>query len=255
MSSWPWQTFYQAIQTMSLFFPFVHSQNDYGGGGYGSSSYGGAVKKEVHEKVYKSSAYQTSSGSGGYGIKSSSGGYGSSLNSSYGGVGGYGTVAPLVNKQTSYGIKSGPSYGSSKTIYSNEVDGGTSYEFKSYKKGGSSAELKKSAMELQSGSGSVEMVRKTCTKKPKAITNASVKCTLLTNTCKAKCIENYQFPSGETMLKVICDAGEWALEKLEWSKNLACERKLIIQLKLHIHIRIVFITYLFVALSYLYATM
>lgn len=81
-------------------------------------------------------------------------------------------------------------------------------------------------LEFQSVSHSVERVGKACTKKPKTIGNASVKCTLLSNTCKAKCAPNFQFPNGETILTVICVGGEWAFEKLEWSNDLACERKL-----------------------------
>lgn len=80
-------------------------------------------------------------------------------------------------------------------------------------------------LEMQSGSSSVEHVRPACTKKPKIIMNASIRCTLMTNTCKAVCKEGYQFPTGETLLNVICEAGEWSLEKYEWSDQLSCERE------------------------------
>lgn len=80
-------------------------------------------------------------------------------------------------------------------------------------------------LEMQSGSGSVEQARLVCTKKPKTIMNASIRCTLMSNTCKAVCKEGYQFPTGETLLNVICDAGEWSLEKYEWSDKLSCERE------------------------------
>lgn len=79
--------------------------------------------------------------------------------------------------------------------------------------------------ELQSSSSSVEQQQLVCTKKPKKIMNAAVRCTLLTNTCKAVCTEGYQFPTGETLLHVICEAGEWSLEKYEWSDQLSCERE------------------------------
>lgn len=80
-------------------------------------------------------------------------------------------------------------------------------------------------LEMQSGSGSVERGRSVCTKKPKTIMNASVRCTLMSNTCKAVCKEGYQFPTGETLLNVLCEGGEWSLEKYEWSDKLSCERE------------------------------
>lgn len=70
-------------------------------------------------------------------------------------------------------------------------------------------------------SGSVEV----CTHKPKSILNASIKCSLVSKTCVAHCFDDYQFPNGERKLKINCEAGEWSLERLEWSDKLACERK------------------------------
>lgn len=94
--------------------------------------------------------------------------------------------------------------GNEPTAGPNNNSGGASVEFKS--------------KEIQSE-------KKVCTKKPTVVPNASVKCTLLTNTCKAKCNTDYQFPNGETVLNIVCEDGEWALEKSEWNKNVGCERK------------------------------
>lgn len=214
---------------------FLLSQNDYGygGGSYSSSSSfskSGIVPQEIQDKFIKSSAYKTGSS---YGIKSlpvgSSYGTAKSYSSSYG-------AHELSSNKLSgslYGIKSATSK-PELFFHSNELGkGNSSYEFKliktekhySSKTGKTSAESGKKFLEMQSGSNSVEVSRKTCTQKPKSIINASVKCTIITNTCKAKCIEGYQFPNGETYMKVICDAGEWTLENLEWSDTLACERK------------------------------
>lgn len=67
--------------------------------------------------------------------------------------------------------------------------------------------------------------RRPCTNKPKAILNASTKCSIVTNSCIVQCLDNYQFPSGDSKMKMLCDDGEWTLENIEWSDKLACERK------------------------------
>lgn len=66
--------------------------------------------------------------------------------------------------------------------------------------------------------------RQTCSPKPKTILNASTRCTQGTSTCMVQCLENYQLPNGETMARMICNNGEWVLEKLDWTDKLACER-------------------------------
>lgn len=136
------------------------------------------------------------SGGGGYGSNS---GYG--MNRAYGG-GSYGGLSRTYTTRT-YRSTALPQL----NYHANELNYGHN-------------------LEMQSGSSSVEHVRSVCTKKPKTIMNAAVRCTLITNTCKAVCKEGYQFPTGETLLNVICDAGEWSLEKYEWSDKLSCEREL-----------------------------
>lgn len=64
-----------------------------------------------------------------------------------------------------------------------------------------------------------------CTQKPKAIPNAKTQCSLTTKTCTVQCFSDYQLPNGETKAKMYCNNGDWALENLEWSDKLACERK------------------------------
>lgn len=91
----------------------------------------------------------------------------------------------------------------------------------------SSESRKYGSLEMQSGSGSRERSssRKVCTKKPLSVMNAKVKCTLIDNKCVAKCINGYQFPTGETSMDVICEEGEWTLRRSEWNENLSCERE------------------------------
>lgn len=200
------------------------SQNDngyngkYGGGGkvVSSYSYSSSSKSGGPVSGYKSNSYSSSNGDvvGGYGHKSGSSYLSKTHSSGSYGTGGYGSGGYGSGGHGSGGHGSG-GYGSGS-----QSNGYSGFKYMSTKDPTFSKQL-----EFQSGSHSIESLGKACTKKPKAIINASVKCTLLTNTCKAKCQPNYQFPNGETMLNIICDAGEWTLEKLEWSNNLACERK------------------------------
>lgn len=143
-------------------------------------------------------------------------------NKGYGSSGGTGT-GTAYGSNSGYGTNNAYGSGSlSKTYYTTRTYRPTASQKLVFPDddGGFSNHL-----EMQSGSRSVENVRPVCTKKPKTIMNASVRCTLMTNTCKAVCKEGYQFPTGETLLNVICDAGEWSLEKYEWSDKLSCERE------------------------------
>lgn len=66
---------------------------------------------------------------------------------------------------------------------------------------------------------------KVCTTKPKSIPNASTQCSLVSKTCNVQCLKDYQLPNGETKAKMYCNNGDWALENMEWTDKLACERK------------------------------
>lgn len=67
---------------------------------------------------------------------------------------------------------------------------------------------------------------KTCTKRPKQPVNASMRCTLLSNSCQATCLRDYLFPNGETSLYISCVDGEWTIKNSEWDEIPSCERKL-----------------------------
>lgn len=67
--------------------------------------------------------------------------------------------------------------------------------------------------------------KKVCTTKPKTILNASMKCSIVSNSCNVQCLNNYQLPNGETKTKMICKDGVWSLENLELTEKVACERK------------------------------
>lgn len=76
-----------------------------------------------------------------------------------------------------------------------------------------------------SNSFSSNAVGKPCTEKPKSILNALTKCSIVSNSCMVQCLDGYQFPNGDLKKKMLCEDGEWTLEKTEWSDKLACERK------------------------------
>lgn len=73
-------------------------------------------------------------------------------------------------------------------------------------------------------SKSVNYNGRVCTSEPKAIANAETRCQSA-QTCVAQCLNGYQFPTGDKKMRIVCEAGEWALERSEWSDKLACERK------------------------------
>lgn len=179
-----------------FFLSIFCSQND-----FGKDDYGG---EEVHEVFIKKHAYQTGTGFGNFkfpsfGQRSSSSSASSSSSSSSGS--GYGANNP--SQATSYSSSSSWSSGSGQPPLA-------PFDQSGY--GRSSIPLAKTG-------------EKMCTNKPKAILNASTKCSLVTKSCIVQCLNNYQLPNGESKAKIYCNAGEWALENLEWTDKLACERE------------------------------
>lgn len=66
---------------------------------------------------------------------------------------------------------------------------------------------------------------KGCSSKPKQPMNAKLQCSSISNTCKATCISDYQFPNAATNLFISCVDGEWVIKDSEWSEIPSCERK------------------------------
>lgn len=64
----------------------------------------------------------------------------------------------------------------------------------------------------------------TCVREPKSIANAETRCQSPA-LCVAQCLNGYQFPNGNKRMRIVCEAGEWVMEHIEWSDKLACERK------------------------------
>uniref|UniRef100_A0A7G3AKI1 Putative hemolectin isoform b n=1 Tax=Lutzomyia longipalpis TaxID=7200 RepID=A0A7G3AKI1_LUTLO len=62
-----------------------------------------------------------------------------------------------------------------------------------------------------------------CAGQPNQPLNAVLKCTSNSNTCKATCMANYQFPNGETTLLISCVEGEWIVQGAEWPQVPSCE--------------------------------
>lgn len=192
---------------------------------YGSGTHGNQVSS-IYDKLYGSGASHSSSSARGassmydklYGSKSS----------------------PTYESQKyvvtpAYGAHRGANLGHSSYSSSNgalqkphSISSSTSYSHSS-KRGESDSSIEtkkaKTKLELQSSSNESDASRRVCVKKPKNIMNAAVKCTLIGNKCTAKCSDGYQFPTGETSLRVLCSEGEWSLEKYEWNDDLSCERK------------------------------
>lgn len=189
-----------------MHFPcFFRSQND-----YGKQNYDG---EEVHEVFIKKHAYQTGTGFGNFkfptfGRQSSSSSAASSSSSSSG-SGGYGMNNP------SQAI----SYSSSSSWSSSSANGQQAqlapFDQSGYGRSGYSP----TAVPL------AKVGEKVCTNKPKSILNASTKCSLVTKTCTVQCLNNFQLPNGEAKAKIYCNNGEWALENLDWTDKLACERE------------------------------
>lgn len=188
---------------------FFRSQNDFGKQDFS--------RKEFHEEFIKKHAYQTGTGFGNFKLpfgKLSS----SSANSKSSSSGsGYGINKPSQSSNSwssSYGSSNGQSqYEQPQLAPFNTFDESGGEQYGGYK------------------STTPPPVRftqpdeKMCTNKPKTILNAKTHCSLVTKTCDVKCKNNYQLPNGETKGKIYCNAGEWTLEKLDWTDNLACERK------------------------------
>lgn len=65
---------------------------------------------------------------------------------------------------------------------------------------------------------------KGCSSKPKQPMNAALRCSSASNTCKATCVPDYQFPNGETNLFISCVDTEWIIKDSEWSEIPSCER-------------------------------
>lgn len=186
---------------MNIFLPFFRSQND-----FGKQDYSG---EEVHEELFiKKHAYQTGTGFGNFkfpfGQRSSSTSSASSSSSSSSG-GGYG-----------FNPSQAESYSSSSSWSSNSANGQP--QLAPFDQSGYGHE--------QSPIPLAKTGEKMCTHKPKGILNASTKCSLVTKSCIVQCMNNYQLPNGETKAKLYCNAGQWALENLDWTDKLACERKL-----------------------------
>lgn len=193
-----------------------HSQNDYSHGINNNYDSNNAVNEEFYKaKTYKVSSYKVPASYSSSSSHSSS----SSLN---------GNIPASYSSSSSYSSsKASSGYDSSDGLYNldsnpsqmNSEHNPDAYEFKSYTQkqydGGKSA---------LGQHNSVEFNQKSCTNKPKPILNAVTQCSIVTNSCVAKCIANYQFPNGETKVKIGCETGEWVLEKLDWTDKLACER-------------------------------
>lgn len=211
----------------------------------GSSS----VKKVSSYKSYSYSSSSSNSNAGGVAPEPSygRGGYGGAPpNFGRPGYGGVGSGSSSHSSSRSYS-----SSGSNKAPYNSNLGqnqgahgmyshvplaplasskkiSSTSYGSGSGSQQLSSAELNKYAsLEMQSGSKESSKSRKMCTKKPMNVMNAKVKCSLIDNKCVAKCVDGYQFPTGEPSMEIICQDGVWTLKKSEWNDNLSCERKLI----------------------------
>lgn len=146
---------------------------------------------EIHEIFYKKNAYKT-----GTGFKFPS--FSSSSSSS------------------SSGSSSGSNYGNNPSLSS-------SYSQSSSYSSGLGGSINQPAVQLAPYGQQAQPI---CSTKPKSILNASTKCNLGTNTCMVQCLNSYRLPNGETMAKMICNNGEWVLEKLDWTEKLACERKI-----------------------------
>lgn len=115
-------------------------------------------------------------------------------------------------------------------------DPGTAFEFKINAKEnqysnerieGETHVWKSSELEMQSS----ENPSKSCNKKIKTPMNAAVKCS--SEVCKVKCMADYQFPNGDTMLTISCIDGEWVMQGSEWDETPSCERKQMIYFRFH----------------------
>ncbi|KAG4071830.1 hypothetical protein HA402_005991 [Bradysia odoriphaga] len=68
----------------------------------------------------------------------------------------------------------------------------------------------KSLHELSYGPEQYYTDDKPCTQRPKQPMNANLKCTLKTNSCKATCLQDYEFPNGDTSMHITCEDGVWS---------------------------------------------
>lgn len=68
----------------------------------------------------------------------------------------------------------------------------------------------KSMHELSYGHEQYYTEDKPCTQRPKTPMNSNVQCTLKSNSCKATCLRDYQFPNGDTSMPIICEDGVWS---------------------------------------------
>lgn len=68
----------------------------------------------------------------------------------------------------------------------------------------------KSLHELSYGPEQYYTEDKPCTHRPKTPMNSNLKCTLKTNSCKATCLKDYQFPNGDTSMPIVCEDGVWS---------------------------------------------
>lgn len=211
---------------------FIFSQNDYGK----HDLYEGM--DEVHETFDKRSAYKTGTGYGGYhappaGYLSSSS---SSSSSSSGSGGGFNPAqSSSYSQSSSYGGYGGYNgYGGSNKYQQQPAVPLSPY---GYHPPLAAYPGSQSAPYGQSSSGSNGRTQYVytrppppaqaiqCFTEPKSILNALTKCSMTTNNCIVECINNYQFPNGQTKAKLLCSAGQWILENLDWTEKLACERK------------------------------
>ncbi|KAK9502170.1 hypothetical protein O3M35_012753 [Rhynocoris fuscipes] len=118
---------------------------------------------------------------------------------------------------SSYSRRSGYVGGGGGSYSSSHSSGGySSGGHSSYGSGGSYASALGGASRRNYGyhSGSASDIHDSfgsCTSKLKAPMNSVLECSSMSG-CKATCMKDYQFPSGVTEIKIVCDRGEWKME-------------------------------------------
>lgn len=163
------------------------------GDGYGSGSMVHHERTYQHQGDGKKFALENLPLIGGlFGRKTSKGPYSSSSSSSGIYTSGTEYESQIVSKETHY---------------SSERGKGQGYGWKS------------SELEMQSG----EKSTKPCQRKVKSPMNAAVKCTA--DMCRVKCLVDYKFPNGDTVLTMSCVDGEWTIKGAEWDEVPSCERE------------------------------
>lgn len=88
--------------------------------------------------------------------------------------------------------------------------------------------IKTSGGKVKSGYGFGNMKKAGCLTPPSSPNHATMQCSAASNSCKATCSREYQFPNGHSTLYISCIDNEWTIKDSEWDEIPSCEREFLI---------------------------